>query len=168
MVAAICLRGRHPSLPRSAVGNTPTAYIPEPLTSLELRTMPLAELAYALRQALSPYSDPEYTAKIAAFEIRRLRAGTTMLPFGSGANRFCILSTWAKLGLTSPDFGMGTRTLCALPYNAQANFSGICTTVDDSAGGWRMNGKMRTKAWEDMRKQLELEMAEIRASVSAA
>lgn len=134
-----------------------------PYTSEALRDASLTSIAFALRKALKPFGDPEWIAKRAAHEVRTLRKGTTVLPFGSGDNRFCILSTWAKCGVTSPSFGEGLKTLCCIPYNAQANFPGIVTTIDDSAGGWRLAGKMKKSAWEDMRKELEKEAKALEA-----
>lgn len=161
---AINFRGRHPLLPKTLIGNIVTGYPSPPYTSLALRNASVPSVALGIRNSLKPFSEPDFVAKRVAFEIRSLREGRTMLPFGNSSSRICIMTTWAKCGVTSPDFGKDVKTLCCIPHIGFA-LAGVSIVVDDSEGGWRVSALLTNQAWHAMEAQLKRELDVLNSEV---
>ena len=108
LFTAICFRGRHPLLPRSVMTNTVKSFMTPMMTSLELRSLSLAQVALRLRQSTLPFSDPAYVEKSVAYEYNNMKATngkTYWYPLGSANARQFGVTAWAKSGLSSPKFG---------------------------------------------------------------
>lgn len=158
MFYGVCFRGRHPLLPRNIITNTVKSHVMPPLTTRELRDTSLAQLALRLRKSLDPFEDEEYVARAVAHEFKSVRESNgkaTSYPIGMIQSRTCGMTSWAKLGLGSPNFGDTITTISSLSYNARRE----CATIIDSAcGNWRVDFKLSKKAWGCMNEQMEVEM----------
>ena len=157
MFSSINFRGRHPNLPRTAITNTAMSYVIPPLTTHELRTMSLAEVAHRIRKSTEPFSDSSHVAKVVAWEfnnVKRNNGKVYWYPLGSLQSRLYGAISWAKLGLSSLSFGDGVQTVATLTYVADRR----CSCVIDSEGGdWRVDIKLPKTAWKALRLQMEKE-----------
>ncbi|KFY30704.1 hypothetical protein V493_01728 [Pseudogymnoascus sp. VKM F-4281 (FW-2241)] len=114
LFTAICFRGRHPLLPQSVMTNTAKSFVTPPMTSLELRSLPLAQVALRLRQSTLPFSDPTYVEKSVAYEhnaMKNKNGSVNMYPIGAVNARPFGVTAWAKLGLGSPKFGKDIKVV---------------------------------------------------------
>ncbi|KAI9819299.1 MAG: hypothetical protein M1827_007456 [Pycnora praestabilis] len=161
--AVINLRGRHPLLPTTYIASTTTFSLPFALDSRDLLNMSSSQLALLLHRALTPFIDPAYVARIAAFEIRRLKSRGRLLLFGNSENRFAVIRPWSNLDLARPSFGNGGDKTIALVVNDIADtFSSSVTIVDDGGGEWRVGGRLKREARGVMGEALEGEMRGLR------
>jgi hypothetical protein len=162
LFTAICFRGRHPMLPRSVMTNTAKSFVTPPMTSLELRSLSLAQVALRLRQSTLPFSDPAYVEKSVAYEYNNMKATNGknhMYPIGSIKSRQFGVTAWAKLGLTSPKFGKDLKAVSCTTYNANR----VCATLTDSEGGdWRVDVKLSNRAWKSLQLQMDAERKVLR------
>lgn len=157
MFTAINFRGRHPQLPRTIITNSAMSYVTPPLTTRELRETSLARIALRLRQSTLPFSDSDYVAKVVAYEFNNMKTNngkTYWYPLGSLKSRPYGATSWAKVGLSSPNFGPGIKTIANVTYCAGRR----CSTLIDSEGGyWRADLKLPKRAWECLQLQMEKE-----------
>jgi hypothetical protein len=161
MFNSINFRGRVPQLPRTAITNTAMSYVIPPLTTRELRTMSLADVALRIRKSTEPFSDSSYVAKVVAYEFNNVKTNNGKAywyPLGSVNSRQHGATSWAKLGLSSPKFGEGVETAAALTYCASRR----CSCIIDSEGGdWRVDIRVPKTAWEALLLQMEKEKRDL-------
>lgn len=142
--------------------NTAKSFVTPPMTSLELRSLPLAQVALRLRQSTLPFSDPTYVEKSVAYEHNAMKSrngSVNMYPIGAVNARPFGVTAWAKLGLGSPKFGKDIKVVSCLTYNAER----MCATLTDSDGGdWRVDVKLLNTSWKAIQLQLDVEREALR------
>lgn len=161
LFTAICFRGRHPSLPREAITNTAKSHSMPPLTTLELRTTSLPQIALKLRKSMEVFNnDEEFVGKCVAHEVRMMEKGngkTGEIPVGRLDARAFGVTSWAKLGFGEVSFG-GRNVVATLTYNTGR---GCATIVEEEEGVWRVDYKLSARQWDVLKEEMERENEEL-------
>lgn len=87
--------------------------------------------------------------------MKRNNGKTHWYPLGSLKSRPYGAISWAKLGLSSPNFGYRLTTIANVTYCADRQ----CSTLIDSDGDWGADLKLPKRAWECLKLQMEKEKA---------
>jgi len=156
MFTTVNFRGRHPSLPKSAITNTAKAHPIPPFTTLELRNTSLSQIALRLKTSMGVYEDPEYVEKIVAHEYRVMKKGngkTWEMPLGILDARVFGTISWADMGLGRLNFG-SEKPVTVLTY---CSGRGCATVVDCEEGNWRVDYKLSARAWKALENRMEKE-----------
>lgn len=162
LVRTVSLRGRHPLVPAAGlISNFVSQAVLPSRTTAQLARASLPELALALRGCLDGFVDAARPAGLARHLVGWNNAaarGETWLPWeGPLAARACFVTSWAGMGITAPDFGMGAdgerlRTLEGLPLLVGPL---ILLLIDEVDGGFRVVGRLPKASWDVLGKELQ-------------